>query len=83
MKSAKRFARLVSLTYSTKNRKRNVQKYFHEVLNCVRVTVKDAQVGTFKPSEIDKRLIYEAYNEVRSNRGSGGIDGDSIEEVEL
>ena len=39
--SAKRFARLVSLTQSAKNCKRNVQKYFHDILNRVVVTVKD------------------------------------------
>lgn len=41
VKSAKRFARLVSLTQSAKNCKRNVQKYFHDILNRVVVTVKD------------------------------------------
>lgn len=28
-----------------------------------------------KPFEIDKRLVYEAYKKVNSNRGSSGIDG--------
>lgn len=41
VKSARRFARLVSLTQSAKNCKRNVQKYFHDILNRVVVTVKD------------------------------------------
>ena len=41
VKSAKRFARLVSLTQSARNCKRNVQKYFHDILNRVVVTVKD------------------------------------------
>ena len=45
VKSAKRFARLVSLTQSAKNCKRNVQKYFHDILNRVVVTVKDELVG--------------------------------------
>ena len=35
-----------------------------------------------KPFEIDKRLIYEAYKKVKSNRGSAGIDGVSIEEYD-
>lgn len=35
-----------------------------------------------KPFEIDKRLIYEAYKKVRSNRGSGGIDGITMEEFD-
>lgn len=39
------FARLVSLTQSAKNCKRNVQKYFHDILNRVTVTVKDELVG--------------------------------------
>ena len=45
VKSAKRFARLVSLTQSAKNCKRNVQKYFHDILNRVTVTVKDELVN--------------------------------------
>ena len=45
VKSAKRFARLVSLTQSAKNCKRNVQKYFHDILNQVVVTVKDELVS--------------------------------------
>ena len=45
VKSAKRFARLASLTQSAKNCKRNVQKYFHDILNRVTVTVKDELVG--------------------------------------
>jgi hypothetical protein len=45
VKSAKRFARLVSLTQSAKNCKRNVQKYFHDILNRVVVTVKDELVN--------------------------------------
>jgi len=35
-----------------------------------------------KPFEIDKRLIYEAYKKVKSNHGSGGIDGVSMEEFD-
>lgn len=35
-----------------------------------------------KPFEIDKRLIYDAYKKVRSNRGSGGIDGITMEEFD-
>ena len=45
VKSAKRFARLVSLTQSAKNCKRNVKKYFHDILNRVVVTVKDELVN--------------------------------------
>jgi len=45
VKSAKRFARLVSLTQSAKNCKCNVQKYFHDILNRVVVTVKDELVS--------------------------------------
>lgn len=45
VKSAKRFARLVSLTQSAKNCKRNVQKYFHDILNRVMVTVKEELVS--------------------------------------
>lgn len=35
-----------------------------------------------KQFEIDKRLIYEAYKRVRSNRGSEGIDGITMEEFD-
>lgn len=35
-----------------------------------------------KPFEIDKRLIYEAYKKVKSNRGGAGIDGVSMEEFD-
>lgn len=35
-----------------------------------------------KPFEIDKRLIYEAYKKVKSNRGTAGIDGISMEEFD-
>ena len=52
VKSAKRFARLVSLTQSAKNCKRNVQKYFHDILNRVVVTVKD------ELSEMRTELMY-------------------------
>ena len=45
VKSAKRFARLVSLTQSAKNCKRNVQKYFHDILNRVVVTIKEELVS--------------------------------------
>ena len=41
VKSAKRFARLASLTQSAKNCKCNVQKYFHDILNRVMVTAKE------------------------------------------
>ncbi len=41
VKSAKRFARLASLTQSAKNCKRNVQKYFHDILNRVMVIAKE------------------------------------------
>lgn len=45
VKSAKRFARLVSLTQSAKNCKRKVQKYFHDILNRVVMTIKDELVN--------------------------------------
>lgn len=35
-----------------------------------------------KPFEIDKRLIYEAYKKVKSNKGGSGIDGITIEEYD-
>ncbi len=45
VKSAKRFARLISLVQSAKNCKRNVQKYFHDTLNSVMVTAKEDLVS--------------------------------------
>lgn len=35
-----------------------------------------------KSFEIDKRLIYEVYKKVRSNCGSGGIGGITMEEFD-
>ena len=32
-----------------------------------------------KPFDIPKRLVWEAYQRVRSNKGSAGVDGQSIE----
>lgn len=37
---------------------------------------------TNKPFNIDKRLVYEAYKAVKSNRGAAGVDGQSIEQFE-
>jgi RNA-directed DNA polymerase len=38
--------------------------------------------ATNKPFNIDKRLVYEAYKTVKSNRGAAGVDGQSIEQFE-
>jgi RNA-directed DNA polymerase len=38
--------------------------------------------ATDKPFKIDKRLVYEAYKAVKSNRGAAGVDGQSIEQFE-
>ena len=38
--------------------------------------------ATDKPFHIDKRMVYEAYKAVRSNRGASGVDGQSIEQFE-
>ena len=35
-----------------------------------------------KPFLIDKGLVYEAYLEVRSKEGAGGVDGVTIEQFE-
>ena len=37
---------------------------------------------TDKPFMIDKRLVYEAYKAVKSNKGAAGVDGQSIEQFE-
>jgi RNA-directed DNA polymerase len=37
---------------------------------------------TNKPFNIDKRLVYEAYKAVKSNRGAAGVDEQSIEQFE-
>jgi len=37
---------------------------------------------TNKPFFIEKRLIYEAYEAVKSNRGAAGVDGQTIERFE-
>ena len=36
-----------------------------------------------KPYAISKRVIYEAFLRVKANKGSAGIDEESIEEFEL
>src|SRR5260370_39723946 len=35
-----------------------------------------------KPFHIDKRLVYDAYKAVRSNRGAAGVDGQTLEKFE-
>jgi group II intron reverse transcriptase/maturase len=35
-----------------------------------------------KPFEISKRLVWEAFQHVKANRGAAGVDGQSIEEFE-
>jgi RNA-directed DNA polymerase len=38
--------------------------------------------ATDKPFSIDKRLVYEAYKAVKSNRGAAGVDEETIEQFE-
>jgi len=38
--------------------------------------------ATDKPFNIDKRMVYEAYKAVKSNRGAAGVDEQSIEQFE-
>jgi RNA-directed DNA polymerase len=38
--------------------------------------------ATNKPFNIDKRLVYEAYEAVQSNRGAAGVDEQTIEQFE-
>ena len=38
--------------------------------------------ATNKPFNIDKRLVYEGYKAVKSNRGAAGVDEQSIEQFE-
>ena len=38
--------------------------------------------ATDKPFHIDKRMVYEAYKAVKSNRGASGVDEQSIEQFE-
>jgi RNA-directed DNA polymerase len=38
--------------------------------------------ATNKPFNIDKRLVYEAYKAVKSNRGAAGVDEQTIEQFE-
>ena len=37
---------------------------------------------TDKPFKIDKRLVYEAYKAVKSNRGAAGVDEQTIEQFD-
>ena len=61
VKSAKRFARLVSLTQSAKNCKRNVQKYFHDILNRVVGTVKEELVSILPHKWVELATIPLVY----------------------
>ena len=38
--------------------------------------------ATDKPFKIEKRLVYEAYKAVKSNRGAAGVDEQTIEQFE-
>jgi retron-type reverse transcriptase len=38
--------------------------------------------ATNKPFNIEKRLVYEAYKAVKSNRGAAGVDEQTIEQFE-
>jgi len=38
--------------------------------------------ATGKPFNIDKKLVYEAYKAVQSNKGAAGVDGQTIEQFE-
>ena len=37
---------------------------------------------TSKPFMIEKRLVYEAYKAVKSNKGAAGVDGQTLEQFE-
>ena len=39
-------------------------------------------MNTAKPFTISKQLVLQAYRKVKANKGSAGIDGESIEEFE-
>ena len=39
----------------------------------------DEDMTVTKPFDIPKRMVWEAYQRVRSNKGSAGVDGQSIE----
>src|SRR5260370_10393924 len=38
--------------------------------------------ATGKPFNIDKKLVYEAYKAVQSNKGAAGVDGQTMEQFE-
>ena len=39
-------------------------------------------ITTNKPFHIDKKRVYEAYKAVKSNAGSAGVDGQTIEQFD-
>jgi retron-type reverse transcriptase len=39
-------------------------------------------ITTNKPFHIDKKCVYEAYKAVKSNAGSAGADGQTIEQFD-
>jgi retron-type reverse transcriptase len=38
--------------------------------------------ATYKPYNIEKKLVYEAYKAVKSKAGAAGVDGQTIEQFE-
>ena len=39
-------------------------------------------MGKAKPFNISKRVVFEAYKRVKANKGSAGVDGESIADFE-
>jgi RNA-directed DNA polymerase len=42
----------------------------------------EERMSSAKPFEIPKRLVWEAYQDVKAKGGAGGVDNESIEEFE-
>ena len=47
----------------------------------LRVT-EEEPLGKAKPFRISKRVVWEAFQWVRANKGAAGVDGESIEDFE-
>ena len=44
--------------------------------------VSESRPKTAKPFDISKRVVWDAWEKVKANKGAAGVDGESIEQFE-
>jgi RNA-directed DNA polymerase len=59
-----------------------VKGYHHSADAYVNCEIQEEQMENSKPFIISKQILWKAYKEVKSNRGSAGIDGLDLEQYE-